>query len=161
MPEVYSLVFQPAKSEHKPPYRYYRVPIDQANLIAGHGIEGDRKAGRAPKRQINIMSYEMLETLKEEGFKTDPGQMGEQIIVRGVDVEALQRGDRLQLGESAVVEVNFLREPCTWFELIQSKTMAEAEGRVGILVSVIESGLVHVGDAVQVIRVEQPTVAES
>jgi MOSC domain-containing protein YiiM len=161
MPDVYSIVFQPSKSEFEPPYRFNRVPIEQANLIANHGIEGDRKAGRNPKRQINIMSYETVEQLRQEGFKTDPGELGEQIILRGIDVESLQKGDRLQLGASAMVEVNFLREPCIWFEKIQGKSANTAEGKVGVLVTVIESGVVRVGDPVQVIKLEQPTTIES
>lgn len=159
--EVYSIVYQPGKSEYVAPYRFNRVPIDEANLIANHGIEGDHKAGRSPKRQINIMSYETTEIMREEGFKTAPGELGEQMILCGIDVSTLNQGDRLQLGETAVVEVNFMRTPCIWLETVQEKSIEGTQGNVGIMVSVIEGGIVCVGDRVTVIKLEHNAVDHS
>jgi MOSC domain-containing protein YiiM len=67
-------------------------------LIAGHGIEGDDKDGRSPRRQLNLLSYEWLRERKKEGYKTKPGSFGEQLIIKGMAVENLQRVDRLQPG---------------------------------------------------------------
>ena len=56
------------------------------------------------KRQLNVMHAEILAQLGTEGFKVGPGEMGEQIVVAGVDPAALVPGARLKLGE-AVIEV--------------------------------------------------------
>ena len=79
------------------------------------------------------------------------GEMGEQIIVSGLDVQALEPGTRLQLG-AGVVEINELRTGCSWFEQVQGKSAAPVKGKVGVMASVIEGGAVKVGDAVKVVE---------
>ena len=152
MSMIHSIVYQPGPSEHTPPYHYNRVPIDCANLIAGHGIEGDYKAGHNPNRHVNIMSLEALRTLAQEGWKVAPGQLGEQITVSGLDVAALPPGTRISLGESAIVEVQKQRTGCEWLAAIQDKNPEEAAGRLGVLVSVVQGGSVCRGGPVSVIE---------
>ena len=146
MAEIYSLVYKP--HDDSAPLRYTRVPIERARLIIGHGIEGDLKGNGNPNRQLNLMSYETLAALGEEGFHTQPGELGEQIVVRGLDVNALPGGARLQLGERAVIEVIKPRTGCERFEAIQDRPRADAAGRLGVLARVITPGDVRVGDAV-------------
>jgi MOSC domain-containing protein YiiM len=150
---VHSLVYQPACTEYKSPARYNRVVAESLYLIAGHGIEGDFKAGRNPKRQLNIMSREILDKLSDRGFKTAPGEMGEQIVIRGLDIESLPSGTRLQIGDTAVVELNKIRTPCVWFEEIQGLSHEKTDGHMGMMASVIEAGQIAVGDAVPVLKV--------
>lgn len=152
MAEIVSLCYQPKKSEHTPPYHYNRVPVEQVQLVAGRGIRGDRKAGHNPKRQLNLMSFETLETLRGEGFMTQPGEMGEQIVLRGLDVMSLPRGAQLQLGDSAIIEITMPRTPCDWFELIQQHPKESVIGRVGVLARVLTDGVVRVGDTVRVLE---------
>lgn len=152
--KIHSLVYQPAKSEYKAPYRFNRILADELTLIANHGIEGDWKAGRNPKRQLNLMSFEMQETLRAEGFKTNPGELGEQITLSGIDVDQLERGTRLQLGDSAIIEIHASRTPCEWFGLIQGKDHNLVENRVGKMASVIVGGKIRVGDPVLILEVE-------
>ena len=81
MATIYSIVYQTEKSVRKPPFRYNRTPIDTANLVLGYGIEGDMKGGKSEAWQLNIMSYETLQDLTAIGFSTQPGEMGEQIVI--------------------------------------------------------------------------------
>lgn len=150
MAEIYSLVYRPV-NEH-PAQRYARMPLDSAALIAGQGIEGDHDGGGHPDRNLNIMSYETLTELKAEGFMTQPGEMGEQIIVRGLDVNILAAGTRLRFGDRAVIEVVKLRTGCDRFESIQGKPRTAAAGRMGVMARVITSGSVRVGDPVSVLE---------
>ncbi len=148
MAEIKSICYQTAASEMVEPYHYNRTSIDYVELIAGHGIEGDRKAGRNPKRQLNIMSAAMVATLQAEGYQTAPGELGEQLVISGLDAMTLERGSRLQFGDSAIIEITMPRTPCSWFELIQGKTMAETAGRIGVMATVIASGSIAIGDPV-------------
>ena len=150
MAEIYSLVYK--SSDDDPPHNYNRTRAVGVNLIAGHGIEGDLKAGKHPDRQLNIMSYETLGGLNKDGFKTQPGELGEQIIVRGVDVNALAAGTRLQFGGSVVVEVVKQRTGCDRFEAIQGKPRTDAAARLGVLARVITGGIVRVSDPVIVLQ---------
>lgn len=149
--QIAHLLYQPAPSEDKEPYGYVRVPRETVTLIAKHGIEGDCKAGKNPKRNLNIMASETVAQLAAEGFKTQPGEMGEQIQLSGIDVNNLKRGDRLQIG-SAVVEITMLRTGCSWFEKIQTFSPSVVKGRLGQMASVIEGGEIRVGDPVRVLE---------
>lgn len=152
MSQIVSLAYQPTRTRQEPPDRYNRVPVDQVTLIAGHGIEGDAKAGHNPRRHLNIMSLEMVEALRAEGFKANPGELGEQVVIDGLeDIVKLPRGTRLQMGDSAVVQLNAPREPCERFEQIQDTPLETAINRVGVMATVIAGGVVRVGDPVLVL----------
>lgn len=148
MAKLYSIVYQKEKSTLEPPYHFKRIPTDTVTLIADHGIKGDRKAGKAQKRQVNIMSYETKQALSKLGYKTEPGQMGEQLTIEGLDVSTLKAGDRIQLGDNAIIEITFPREPCEWFAKVQGKPQ---NVDVGMMATVIEGGQIHIGDAVHVL----------
>ena len=154
MAEIYSLVYQPEPSVDEPPFRFNRVRVDQVNLIANHGIDGDRKAGHHPERQLNIMSYDTLQDLKDMGFAVEPGEMGEQVIVSGMNVQQLEPGTRLQLGEG-VIEVTKLRTGCAWLEKVQGHAIETIQGRVGVMATVITGGIVKEGDAVKVVEMSE------
>jgi molybdopterin adenylyltransferase len=147
MIRVTSIVYKPESAGSDSETRYTRVPLDTANLVAGYGIEGDRKGGH-PKRNLNIMTFETLEGLREEGFNTQPGQMGEQIVIQGLDVGKLAEGERLQIGEAACVEVVSHRTGCERFEGIQGRSPKLAAGRMGVMAKVLTGGRITVGDAV-------------
>lgn len=151
MGEIASLCIQPAPSDHEVPYRYNRVPVEAVTLTAGYGIEGDHKAGHNPNRQINIMSAETLQELRHEGFQVGPGEMGEQIVIQGIDVAELPEGTLLQLG-TAQIALGTLRTGCAWFEQIQGLAASKAARRMGRLAHVEISGAARVGDPVEVVR---------
>lgn len=62
------------------------------------------------------MHLELFDELREQEFDVHPGQLGENIITRGVDLLALGHGTRLRLGAAAGVEVTGLRNPCAQIE---------------------------------------------
>jgi MOSC domain-containing protein YiiM len=151
MISVTSIVYKPESTLSDQEDGYLRIPLDSANLVIGYGIEGDCKGGN-PKRNLNIMSFETLEALRKEGFKAQPGQMGEQIVIRGLDVGNLSEGDRLQFGNHACVEVVSHRTGCKRFEHIQGKTPQQAAGRMGIMTKVVTGGMIAVGDPVKLLQ---------
>jgi len=152
MASIYSIVYQPqdrAYGERRDDY--IRVPIPRANLIAGHGLEGDQKAGHNPVRHLNLLSREWLTTLRPQGYKTEPGQFGEQIIVAGLAVERLEPGVRLQLGREACIEITQTRTGCDRLEAAQGKTI-KGLGPLGVMATVIAGGAIEVGDPVTVLE---------
>jgi MOSC domain-containing protein YiiM len=147
MATLTSIVVKPADLPSRPADRYQRVPVTEAVLVAGSGLDGDRKAAGGD-RQINLMSAEDLAHLASSGFRTGPGEMGEQLIVAGVDVAALRPGDRLQIGPSACLEVVKPRTGCQRFVEIQGKPVAASSGRLGVMMRVVAGGAIRVGDTV-------------
>jgi MOSC domain-containing protein YiiM len=126
------------------------VAVERVILQAGHGIVGDAKA-RSDSRQLNVMLAETIEQLNSEGFRTAPGELGEQIVIAGLPRQAGVPGARLQLGESAVIELGYLRVPCGRFERIQDKSKELVRGRIGFMARVLIGGEVGVGSPVMVI----------
>jgi len=145
-------------------------------LLEGLGVEGDAHLGERVKhrsrvardpsqpnlRQVHLIHGELHDELRKAGFALSAGQMGENITTRGVDLLGLPAGTRLHLGDSAVVEVTGLRNPCAQLNRIQPGLMAatldrEEDGnlvrKAGIMGVVIASGEVCPGDP---IRVELP-----
>ena len=149
---------------------------DRVQLLVGLGVEGDVHSGAAVKhrsrvardasqpnlRQVHLVHAELHDTLQEQGFAVSAGQMGENVTTRGVDLLGLPTGTRLCLGDTAVVEVTGLRNPCAQLDRIQPGLMAATLVRddhgnlvrkAGIMGVVIAGGEVRRGDP---IRVELP-----
>src|SRR5512143_1102423 len=135
---IATIVYKPDGLGEDPRDRYLRVAMHEATLVAGGGILGDLKG--TPNRPLNVMSAETLDALRTEGFKTGPGQMGEQIAIRGLDVAALAPDERLQIGPAAVIQVIKLRTGCDRFETIQGHSPDSVHGRLGILARVVAGG---------------------
>jgi MOSC domain-containing protein YiiM len=146
-------------------------------LVAGLGIEDDAHQGETVKhrsrvardpsqpnlRQVHLIHAELHDELHAAGFSVAPGQMGENVTTRGVDLLGLPTGARLRLGRTAVVEVTGLRNPCAQLEGIQAGLMAATLARdeagnvvrkAGVMAVVLAGGEVRPGDP---IRVELPS----
>ena len=147
MASIVSIAYSSPTEVPRPKDHYHRAPAAEAMLLADRGIESDRKS-KGGDRQINIMSVATLARLRDEGFHTGPGQMGEQIVLEGLDVDSLPAGTKLNLGLSAIVEVMIPRTGCDRFERIQGKLKKLARGRLGVMARVTASGKIAVGDAV-------------
>lgn len=152
MASIYSIVYQPQDQQYVERHdAYLRVPTQQARLIAGYGIEGDRKGGHDPLRQLNLISHEWLMALQPKGYKTEPGQFGEQIILADLAVESLEPSTRLQLGNEAQIEIAKLRTGCDRLKTVQGKAI-EGIGHIGVLAKVIIGGEIRVGDQVTILE---------
>ncbi|WP_209305471.1 MOSC domain-containing protein [Blastococcus sp. CT_GayMR20] len=140
-------------------------------LLAGLGVEGDAHAGRtvqhlsrvardptAPNlRQVHLIHAELHDELRARGFVVQPGDMGENVMTRGVDLLGLPTGARLRLGDDAVVEITGLRNPCVQLDRFQRGLMGavldrDADGKLirkaGVMAVVLAGGDVRVGDAI-------------
>ena len=161
MAHIHSIVYQPIDQAYGEHLDYYiRVPLQQARLIADHGIEGDQKAGHNPMRQLNLLSREWLTAIQPKGYKTEPGQFGEQIILADLAVENLEPGTRLQLGNEASIEITKSRTGCERLELAQGKSI-EGLGAIGVMAKILAGGTISVGDSVTVIETASSDVSAS
>lgn len=143
----------------------------EIRLIIGLGVEGDAHAGEKVKhrsrvradpnqpnlRQVHLIHAELFEELAAKGFAIGPGEIGENITTAGIDLLALPQGTRLTLGESAVVEITGLRNPCQQLNtyrdgLTQAVLDRDAAGelvrKAGVMGIVIAGGTVRPGDRI-------------
>jgi MOSC domain-containing protein YiiM len=150
MAHLSSIVYQPKDVEYAVGQTdFIRVPLERVELVARHGLRGDRKAGHNPDRQVNVLSAEWLAAAAARGYRAAPGQFGEQLIVTGLDVGALPPGARLRLGPAAVLEIVKGRSGCSRLEAAQGKSIAGL-GAIGVLGRVVVGGEIGVGDEVKV-----------
>ncbi|KQR44797.1 molybdenum cofactor biosysynthesis protein [Frigoribacterium sp. Leaf164] len=154
-------------------HRFSKPVVDEITLVAGLGVEGDAHSGttvqhrsrvrRDPSqpnlRQVHLMHEEVLEEARSAGLDVSPGEMGENVTTRGVDLLGLPTGTRLRLGAEAVVEVTGLRNPCTQIEGFEPGLLkqmvgrgrdGQVERRAGVMSVVLVGGTVRAGDEVVV-----------
>lgn len=145
-------------------------------LVAGLGVAGDGHAGATVKhrsrvardptqpnlRQVHLIHAELFEDLGARGYEIGPGDLGENVTTRGIDLLGLATGTRLAVGGTAVVEVTGLRNPCLQLDRFRPGLMKATLGRTpdgalirkaGVMAIVVAGGDVQAGDA---IRVEVP-----
>jgi MOSC domain-containing protein YiiM len=142
-------------------------------LVAGHGIEGDCHAGATVKhrsrvardpsqpnlRQVHLIHSELFDGLAALGHVVKPGEVGENVLTRGVDLLALPAGTELRLGDTARVRITGLRNPCSQIEAFQAGLLAQmvdkrADGSIvrkaGVMGIVLADGEVRPGDAIEI-----------
>jgi MOSC domain-containing protein YiiM len=117
-------------------------PLERAQAIAGHGLDGCAHAGR-PDRQVLFASQEHLVELD-----LAPGAIRENITVAGADVQAWPVGQRVRAG-GALFEITMVCEPCERMEMLRDGLRAQLAGKRGMLARVLEDGEVAVGDPVE------------
>ena len=150
--------------------------VDAIRLLAGLGVEADAHQGVTVKhrsrvardptqpnlRQLHLIHAELHDALARAGFALAPGQMGENVTTRGVDLLALPAGTRLHLGATAVAELTGLRNPCLQLDglapgLMKAVLERRADGslvrKAGVMAVVRAGGELRAGDE---IRVELP-----
>ncbi|MDT0261176.1 MOSC domain-containing protein [Jatrophihabitans lederbergiae] len=158
-------------------HRFSKVPADEITLLAGIGVRGDAHAGVTVQhrsrvaadptqpnlRQVHLISVELLDELREDGFDVRPGQLGENITTRGIPLLDLPRGALLRISEDAVVRVTGLRNPCGQINDFRSGLLKRVVGyapdgtvirRAGVMGIVLAGGVVSPRDS---ITVELPT----
>lgn len=77
----------------------------------GWGIEGDAHAGDW-HRQISLLAGESIDTVKETLPTLKDGAFAENIITRGIELTALEIGDRLKVGSEVVLEITQIGKEC-------------------------------------------------
>ena len=148
-------------------------------LLAGLGVQGDAHCGVTVKhrsrvaqdptqpnlRQVHLLHAELFDELAAQGFAIGPGQLGENITARGVDLLGLPVDTELHLGAGAVLRLTGLRNPCAQLDGFRPGLMAAVldrtpDGRLqrkaGVMAVVAAGGVVGPGDPVRVVRPALP-----
>ncbi|MEI7032788.1 MOSC domain-containing protein [Streptomyces pratensis] len=154
-------------------YTFTKSNRDSVTLLAGLGVEGDVHAGATVKhrsrvaqdpsrpnlRQVHLLHAELFEELAAAGFTVAPGQLGENLTTRGIDLLALPTGTLLRIGDAAVVEITGLRNPCQQIDAFQDGLLKRVVGRdatgavvrkAGVMSVVRQGGVVRPGDTIAV-----------
>ena len=160
-------------------HHFSKTPCLSIRLIAGLGVDGDGHCGEKVKhrsrarfdptlpnlRQVHLIPAELFDELDGRFGPLGAGDMGENILTRDLDLLALPTGARLHIGQTAIVELTGLRNPCVQIDAFRPGLMAatlgrDAEGglirKAGVMGIVIAGGDVLVDDTVSVVLPDGP-----
>jgi len=127
------------------------VPAASLKVVEDLGVEGDHHARPRSSRQVLLMAEENC-----DAFGLAPGEVRENIVTRGIDLQELPAGTRIEIG-AAVLEITKDCEPCVFIERLRPGLRAQMERRRGMLARVLRSGEIRVGDAITVRPPAPPT----
>lgn len=154
-------------------HRFGKQPQPSIRLLAGLGVEGDAHLGvtvqhrsrvaRDPSqpnlRQVHLIHAELHDELQAAGHQVEPGQLGENVTTRGLDLLGLPTGARLHVGADAVIEITGLRNPCSQIDDFQAGLLKRVLDRdevgnvvrkAGVMGVVVSGGEVRPGDRIAV-----------
>jgi MOSC domain-containing protein YiiM len=158
-------------------HRFSKPVVEQIVLLDGLGIEGDAHCGattqhrylvekdpaRANLCQVHLIGVELYDDLMRDGWSIEPGQLGENVTTRGIELMSLPTGSILHLGADARIEITGKRSPCSQINGFQHGLVKAVFGvdetgrrasRAGIMAFVLSGGIVRSSDGV---RVEIPS----
>ena len=148
-------------------------------LVAGLGVQGDAHAGATVKhrsrvrrdpsqpnlRQVHLIHAELHDELRTKGFDLAPGELGENITTRGIDLLGLPTGTVLHIGATAMIGITGLRNPCVQLDGLRPGLMAavldrDAQGelvrKAGVMGIVRAGGRISAGDPIRIELPEPP-----
>jgi len=137
----------------------FKEPVDGPVTVGSLGLDGDVQADRRVHggEDQAVYAYAIEDVVwweSELGRELGPGFFGENLTLRGVDVNGLSAGDRLTAG-GVTLEATFPRQPCQKMATKAGdpkfvKRFAKA-GRPGMYLRVVEPGAVAAGDAAKLL----------
>ena len=134
--------------------------VEVSNALEGCGLEGDRycaetghwsRFGRVC--QVTFIAAEDLDDIEREtGVGVKNGEHRRNVVTRGISLKTLRRGEWFRVGK-VIFEYRGPRSVCRYIERITEPGMTQAlKSRGGICARIIESGLVKVGDEIEVLE---------
>ncbi|HYA40695.1 MAG TPA: MOSC domain-containing protein [Syntrophobacteraceae bacterium] len=121
--------------------------VEQALVVAEHGIEGDAHAG-AWHRQVSFLAIESIDKAKAAGLSVGFGDFAENIATEGIDWVNVEVGARFRLGESVLVEITQIGKECHAKCAIYYLAGDCIMPREGVFARVIEGGVIRCGDEI-------------
>jgi MOSC domain-containing protein YiiM len=120
---------------------------ERVSVVAGRGIEGDRKFDS--NHDLTLIEAEALEGLTEDtGIELGPGESRRQVMTRGVSLNDLV-GKRFRVGALECVGEE-LCEPCNHLQsLTEEGVLPGLVHRGGLCAEVVSGGEIAVGDSVE------------
>jgi len=159
-------------------HRFSKTIVPEIRLLQGLGVEGDAHCGETVKhrsrvcadptqpnlRQVHLYQSELFDEYAVKGFAVSPGDLGENIAPKGIDLLELPRGTLLCIGPNAQVEITGLRNPCSQIDDflpgLLSAALFQAEDhivrRTGVMGVVQSGGVVRPGDGMEVHLPQKP-----
>ena len=163
-----SVVAVCASSHHT----FSKPSLPSITIIAGIGVAGDTHSGELVQheylvrkdptqpnlRQVHLIQAELFDHVADAGFTVAPGELGENVTTRGVDLLSLPTGTLVHLGDDAVIELTGLRNPGSQIDdyqdglmrLLRYKGDDGSLVRIGGVMAIVTcGGVIRPGDTIE------------
>ena len=160
-------------------HRFSKQIVETIEIVAGLGVAGDAHAGATVRhrsrvkvdpaqpnlRQVHLIHAELFDEVAQQGFAVGPGDLGENITTQGTDLLALPRDTVLEIGDTVMLRVTGLRNPCAQIDAFQPGLLGAVlekapDGRIvrksGIMTIAVAGGIVSASDAIRVVLPPPP-----
>lgn len=134
--------------------------VEQATVVEGQGLQGDRFEGRpggAGTRQVTLMASDDLRVAAERLGRPgalDPADLRRNLLLEGVDLAALA-GRTFAIGNEVLLETTGGCPPCGRMDETVGAGGREAlHGLAGITARVLRGGVLRLGDPVTLASAE-------
>jgi MOSC domain-containing protein YiiM len=127
-----------------------KTPVDNADIVSCHGIEGDVHAGPG-ERQISLLAWESIERMREKGFDAKNGDFAENLTIKGILLWELKPGDTMKVGSKVILRITRIGKVCHQRCNIYYQVGDCVMPREGVFAEVIKGGVVRPGDRVELI----------
>ena len=122
--------------------------VECAVLKIDHGIVDDAHAGDW-HRQVSVLAVESIDKMRAKGLELSPGDFAENITTEGLDVPGLKIGDRIRVGQEALMELTQIGKEChtrcAIFEAVGDCVMPTE----GVFFKVLSPGEIRPGDKIE------------
>src|SRR5580700_8145555 len=121
-------------------------PMEELPAVAALeevGFEECAHAQSGGKRQVLLVDRETLDALE-----LGPGAIRENITTEGLNVNGLQQGESLRVGE-VLLEVTMACTPCGQMEDLRPGLRKEIRGRRGMFCRIVTGGIIRLGDGIE------------
>jgi len=124
--------------------------VDNATFKMNWGIIGDAHAGKW-HRQVSLLAGESIDNVKKILPTLKNGAFAENIVTRGIDLNRLKIGDRLQVGDSVLLEITQIGKKCHNNGCAIKKATGDCiMPREGLFAIVVDGGTISIADQIQV-----------
>jgi MOSC domain-containing protein YiiM len=124
--------------------------VDIATFKTDWGIADDAHGGKW-HRQVSLLAGESIDRVKEKLPGLRDGAFAENIITRGIDLTAIQVGDRLQVGDSVILEITQIGKKCHNDGCAIKKATGDCiMPKEGLFATVVTGGTISSADEIQV-----------
>jgi MOSC domain-containing protein YiiM len=125
-----------------------KIRVEEASLVVEHGLEVDAKDWPWHSQDSNLAT-DRKEQARERGLKVSFGDFAENIATEGIDWMKVPLGARLELGDSALVEITQIGKECHNKCAIYHMAGDCIMPREGVFARVLRGGKIRCGDEIR------------
>lgn len=128
-----------------------KLPVPSVKInISGLAGDGHNHAKHnTPVQAVCLQDMEKLEELGDVGYPLKPGQAGENLTVKNLNVNQLPLGTVLEFTGGVVLEITKVRKPCYVMDAIHPQLKDDAWGRHGMYAKVLKEGVLRTGETIK------------